>query len=265
MAEETQATLAALDAMRKAHEAEVQREINRFKEEFLGQMANRQEGSQKHEKEMKEIRHEILSLSEKYSHKCLESAALEQKVSTLTQQVNVSQRQILDLDTRNQQLRAFLESDVGQQNQLANSNASDLIKAKDSQLLMLQEDVAELQFCLRESQTREEELASLARQLGQYLRTERPLRQDEVSALRHRLQDMLLLSGSSMRKSSSSDEKAVLKDTPPHEVSRFHYVRTKDLTRSPSCPRLSGFLSLAPRLSARSQPRDAPLSPNNNN
>ena len=43
--------------------------------------------SHKHEKELQEIRREILSLSEKYSHKCLESAALEQKVSTLSQQV----------------------------------------------------------------------------------------------------------------------------------------------------------------------------------
>ena len=90
LAEETQATLAALDAMRKAHEAEVQREIGRFKEEYLSQTVLRHDknaASHKHEKELQEIRREILSLSEKYSDKCLESAALEQKVSTLGQQV----------------------------------------------------------------------------------------------------------------------------------------------------------------------------------
>lgn len=38
LAEETQATLAALDAMRKAHETEVQKEINKFKAEFLKKM-----------------------------------------------------------------------------------------------------------------------------------------------------------------------------------------------------------------------------------
>lgn len=32
-----QATLAALDAMRKAHQSEVQREVARFKQEFLRQ------------------------------------------------------------------------------------------------------------------------------------------------------------------------------------------------------------------------------------
>merc|ERR1712079_578038 len=35
LAEETQATLAALDAVRKAHESEVQKEVEKFKKEFL--------------------------------------------------------------------------------------------------------------------------------------------------------------------------------------------------------------------------------------
>ena len=214
LAEETQATLAALDAMRKAHEAEVQREIGRFKEEYLSQTVLRHDknaASHKHEKELQEIRREILSLSEKYSDKCLESAALEQKVSTLGQQVllecyqrccisttlikaidvflmffffnvmekvSVAQRQIHDLDARNQQLRSFLDGVDGSNDAVEqpDSTPGQMLKAKDSQLLLLQEDVAELQFCLRESQSREEELATLARQLGQYLRTERPLR-----------------------------------------------------------------------------------------
>lgn len=277
LAEETQATLAALDAMRKAHEAEVQREIARFKEEFLSQMAARQapperELTPNREQEMEEIRRQILSLSEKYSHKCLESAALEQKVSSLSQQMAVSQRQILDLDSRNQQLRSFL--DTGTVDQQPDASPAEILRAKESQLLMLQEDVAELQFCLRESQSREEELASMARNLGQYLRTERTLQSDEVTALRHRLEDLLLLSGPSSagsggtasssilgRKNSSSDDKNSnnpSRDSPPRESIRFHYVRSKDLTRSPSCPRLSGFLSLAPRLSTRPvlPPRD---------
>lgn len=305
LAEETQATLAALDAMRKAHEAEVQREIARFKEEFVKQMAERQaaagqrELTPNREQEIEEIRRQILSLSEKYSHKCLESAALEQKVSSLSQQMAVSQRQILDLDSRNQQLRSFLDAGVAgfdQQQQTAANNASpaELLRLKESQLLMMQEDMAELQFCLRESQSREEELAAMARSLGQYLRTERTLQSDEVAALRHRLEDLLLLSGPSGgaggggggvtlasmgggngltsgggaggtiglfgRKNSSSDDKNnPSRDSPPRESIRFHYVRSKDLTRSPSCPRLSGFLSLAPRLSTRSAlpPREA--------
>lgn len=43
LAEETQATLAALDAMRKAHQAEVTREVNKFKQEFLNSMQSSQD------------------------------------------------------------------------------------------------------------------------------------------------------------------------------------------------------------------------------
>lgn len=39
LAEETRATLAALDAMRKAHESEVRREVDKFKAEFLSRGA----------------------------------------------------------------------------------------------------------------------------------------------------------------------------------------------------------------------------------
>lgn len=39
LAEETRATLAALDAMRKAHESEVRREVDKFKAEFLARGA----------------------------------------------------------------------------------------------------------------------------------------------------------------------------------------------------------------------------------
>lgn len=43
LSEETQATLAALDAMRKAHEHEVQKEIAKFKAEFIKQMQARED------------------------------------------------------------------------------------------------------------------------------------------------------------------------------------------------------------------------------
>ncbi|CAB0004111.1 unnamed protein product, partial [Nesidiocoris tenuis] len=43
LAEETHATLAALDAMRKAHEAEVQKEVAKFKAEFMNKMQSNQD------------------------------------------------------------------------------------------------------------------------------------------------------------------------------------------------------------------------------
>ncbi|XP_066141758.1 protein outspread isoform X2 [Euwallacea fornicatus] len=86
LAEETQATLAALDAMRKAHVAEVQREVARFKQEFARQQ-----------------RDEILDLSERLSVKSLEAAALEEQLGSTTRQLAHAQQHILRLE-RNPQL-----------------------------------------------------------------------------------------------------------------------------------------------------------------
>ncbi|XP_053988582.1 protein outspread isoform X2 [Hylaeus volcanicus] len=111
LSEETQATLAALDAMRKAHEHEVQKEIAKFKQEFLKQMQAREDIGvlhKEHEEEMEEIKQEILSLSAKYSSKCVETAAMEEKVGSLTKQLAQAQQHIMQLDARNKQLRAHL-------------------------------------------------------------------------------------------------------------------------------------------------------------
>ncbi|KAJ3653387.1 hypothetical protein Zmor_012641 [Zophobas morio] len=86
LAEETQATLAALDAMRKAHEAEVQREVAKFKQEYARQQ-----------------RDDILDLSERLSVKCLEAAALEEQLGSATRQLTHAQQHILQLE-RNPQL-----------------------------------------------------------------------------------------------------------------------------------------------------------------
>ncbi|XP_023311180.1 protein outspread [Anoplophora glabripennis] len=86
LAEETQATLAALDAMKKAHVAEVQREIAKFKQEFARQQ-----------------RDDVFDLSEKLSVKSLEAAALEEQLGSATRQLAHAQQHILQLE-RNPQL-----------------------------------------------------------------------------------------------------------------------------------------------------------------
>merc|ERR1712241_916850 len=66
LAEETQATLAALDAMRKAHESEVQKEVEKFKKEFLAEFqANACIGAlqSEYQSDRNEIKREILSVT----------------------------------------------------------------------------------------------------------------------------------------------------------------------------------------------------------
>lgn len=50
--------------------------------------------------EMEEIKREILSLSEKYSVKCVESAALEERLATATAQLAQAHNHIMQLDSR---------------------------------------------------------------------------------------------------------------------------------------------------------------------
>ncbi|XP_070140040.1 protein outspread isoform X2 [Drosophila kikkawai] len=113
LAEETQATLAALDAMRKAHQSEVQREVARFKQEFLRQVQRgehmRGDGAKLKEEDLEELRLEILSFSEKYSIKCVENAALEEKLHMANSKLRHFQ-QMQQLELRNQQFRAHLAS-----------------------------------------------------------------------------------------------------------------------------------------------------------
>lgn len=49
---------------------------------------------------MEEIKREILSLSEKYSVKCVESAALEDRLAAATHQLAQAQHHIMQLDAR---------------------------------------------------------------------------------------------------------------------------------------------------------------------
>lgn len=66
LAEETQATLAALDAMRKAHESEVQKEVEKFKREFLSEYQSKAcigALQSEYQSDRNEIRREILSVT----------------------------------------------------------------------------------------------------------------------------------------------------------------------------------------------------------
>ncbi|XP_035706822.1 protein outspread isoform X2 [Folsomia candida] len=99
LAEETKATLSALDAMRKNHQMELQKEITKFKEEFMSKFSTGQDLTdlhREHEQELTEVKDEILRLSDKYSLKCVEASKLEETISFLKTQLNDAKRRILD-------------------------------------------------------------------------------------------------------------------------------------------------------------------------
>ncbi|EZA59782.1 Protein outspread [Ooceraea biroi] len=164
LSEETQATLAALDAMRKAHEHEVQKEIAKFKQEFIKQMQAREDIGvlhKEHEEEMEEIKQEILSLSAKYSSKCVESAALEEKVGNLSKQLAQAQQHIMQLDARNKQLRAHL---VLETNDTANTgDAMQILRCRDNDLVEPREEMHRLQQQFKHGDTPRESSGVLSK------------------------------------------------------------------------------------------------------
>lgn len=91
---------------------------------------------------MEEIKQEILSLSAKYSSKCVESAALEEKVGSLTKQLAQAQQHIMQLDARNKQLRAHL---VLETNDSTINDSMQMLRGRDNEIVEPREEIHRLQ------------------------------------------------------------------------------------------------------------------------
>jgi len=92
--------------------------------------------------EMEEIKQEILSLSAKYSSKCVESAALEEKVGNLSKQLAQAQQHIMQLDARNKQLRAHL---VLETNDSSINDTIQILRGRDNELAESRKEMHRLQ------------------------------------------------------------------------------------------------------------------------
>lgn len=198
LAEETQATLAALNAMQRAHQEELHREISSFKEDFALRRKHGREAEslqREHQEELEQIKSEILSLSEQYSLKCLEKASLEERLHLAGQQLQEANYQVLDLLARNKQLAAHLSMQVVQQEQAAATSSSQealqkLLQLRDSQLTQQREENAQVLHCLQLAKTKIGQLSSQCQQLGNSLRAERSSHHLESQHLQARLEGL---------------------------------------------------------------------------
>lgn len=113
LADEAHATAIALEAVRKAHSEELQRQVQKFKDEFVLKMNKRFETEafkKCYESDLSNVKYEILSMTEKYSVKCLENATLQEKLEVMSQQLKSTTTQVVELLAKNQQLQAHLTS-----------------------------------------------------------------------------------------------------------------------------------------------------------
>ncbi|XP_048355849.1 TRIO and F-actin-binding protein isoform X2 [Sphaerodactylus townsendi] len=113
LAEEAAATAAAIEALKKAHREELNRELGRtrsFQKGGLDSDALRRQ----HESDVESLKRELQVLSEQYSHKCLEIGGLVAKAEEQEQILQSCQQEGKELLRHNQELQRRLSEEIGQ-------------------------------------------------------------------------------------------------------------------------------------------------------
>uniref|UniRef100_A0A4W3HP78 Myosin phosphatase Rho interacting protein n=1 Tax=Callorhinchus milii TaxID=7868 RepID=A0A4W3HP78_CALMI len=119
LAEETAATIAAIEAMKNAHREELEREQGKTQRSQISGMNSDTEALHKqHMEEIESVQRELEVLSEQYSHKCLENAHLAQALEAERQALQQCQRENQELNTHNQDLNKRLAAEFARLREL---------------------------------------------------------------------------------------------------------------------------------------------------
>ncbi|XP_072415284.1 uncharacterized protein [Chiloscyllium punctatum] len=172
LAEETAATIAAIEAMKNAHKEELERELEKtHRSQISGMNADIEALGRQHEEEMGSVQRELQVLSEQYSHKCLENSHLAQALEAERQALRQCQRENQEINARNQELNNRLAAEFARLRALVTEEG----KGGDAgSPLSLGKDVYELEVLLRvkesEIQYLKQEINSLKDELQIALR-----------------------------------------------------------------------------------------------
>ncbi|XP_023791216.1 TRIO and F-actin-binding protein isoform X1 [Cyanistes caeruleus] len=161
LAEEAAATAAAIEALKKAHREEMNKELGRTRS--FQQCSSLPEALQKqHQLDVESLKRELQVLSEQYSQKCLEIGELTQKAEEREQILERCQREGKDLLQKNQELQTRLSDEIGKLRSFISSRGSGdrashnnersscelevLLRVKENELQYVKKEVQ----CLRE-------------------------------------------------------------------------------------------------------------------
>lgn len=172
LAEETAATVAAIEAMKNAHREELQRELEKtHRSQISGMNADVEDLGKQHKEELVSIQRELQVLSEQYSHKCLENAHLAQALEAERQALRQCQRENQELNGHNQDLNNHLAAEFARLRVLITGDGKE---GGAGSPLSLGKDVYELEVLLRvkesEIQYLKQEINSLKDELQSALR-----------------------------------------------------------------------------------------------
>uniref|UniRef100_A0A3B1JZU6 Si:ch211-23l10.3 n=1 Tax=Astyanax mexicanus TaxID=7994 RepID=A0A3B1JZU6_ASTMX len=157
--EETNATIAAIDAMRKAHKEELEKSQ---KAQQSGANTDISKLRAQFDEELESLHRELEVLSEQYSQKCLENAHLSRKIETERQALSSTERENQELHIHNQELNKRLVAELSLMQSYMNGGV-------DHAQLPQGKDIYQLEVTLRvkesEIQCLRQEISSLKEEL----------------------------------------------------------------------------------------------------
>uniref|UniRef100_A0A8C9V8N3 Myosin phosphatase Rho interacting protein n=1 Tax=Scleropages formosus TaxID=113540 RepID=A0A8C9V8N3_SCLFO len=169
LAEETAATIAAIEAMKNAHRTELERELEKArKANSSTENADIEEIRKQHDEELSSFQREIEVLSEQYSQKCLENAHLAQALEAERQALRQCQRENQELNAHNQELNNRLAAEITKLRSMTSEDGGDsctMIHGKEVYELevMLRVKESEVQYLKQEINSLKDELQAAQR------------------------------------------------------------------------------------------------------
>nr|XP_036847852.1 LOW QUALITY PROTEIN: myosin phosphatase Rho-interacting protein-like [Manis javanica] len=173
LAEETAATISAIEAMKNAHREEMERELRKSQRSQISSSNSDIEALRRqHLKELPSVQQELEVLSEQYSQKCLENAHLAQAPEAEWQALRQCQRENQELNAHNQELNNHLAAEMAQLLTLLTGDTggeaagSRLTQGKDTyelEVLLLVKEL-EIQYLKQEISSLKDELQMALRE-----------------------------------------------------------------------------------------------------
>nr|XP_031527567.1 TRIO and F-actin-binding protein isoform X3 [Vicugna pacos] len=158
LAEETAATASAIEAMKKAYQEELSRELSKTRSLQQGPDGLRKQ----HQSDMEALKRELQVLSEQYSQKCLEIGALTRQAEEREHTLRRCQQEGQELLRHNQELHARLSEEIdrlrgfiasqssssgcGRSSERSSCELEVLLRVKENELQYLKKEVQ----CLRD-------------------------------------------------------------------------------------------------------------------
>ncbi|XP_077407254.1 uncharacterized protein LOC144038559 isoform X2 [Vanacampus margaritifer] len=164
LAEETAATIAAIEAMKNAHKEDLEKSQ---RSQLSGLNSDIDELRAQYEEELASIQRELEVLSEQYSQKCLENAHLAQALEAERQALRQCQRENQELNTHNQELNNRLSAEITRMRSCLSGETalSPVTQGKDIYELevLLRIKESEIQYLKQEIHSLKDELQSALR------------------------------------------------------------------------------------------------------